>query len=165
MTNTVDCPPRSGGHSGDSVPRKCPPAPYRTESVGAGTGQGASGQVTARPATVRGVDVKTDPERTEVVVLRRPQDLGWHVAVVVGSFGTEQAALGAARSWREQLGLVEAWWVRREEAARALGVGVKMVDKLRRAGRLRGLHVAATNRAYVHRADLEALVAERASSR
>jgi hypothetical protein len=107
------------------------------------------------------MDVRLDPEGTEVVVLRRPQDFDWHVAVVVERHGSEQAALRGAQQWREHLGLVGAEWVRRDVAARMLGVGVKMVDKLRRAGRLRGRRVQVTNRAYVHRDDLTALLAER----
>lgn len=107
------------------------------------------------------MDVPVDPDATEVVILRRPQDLDWHVALVLERHATEGPALTAAQAWRNRLGLVGRAWVRRDAAAQFLGVGVKMIDKLRRQGRLRGRRVAETNRAYVAREDLERVALER----
>jgi len=129
--------------------------------VGLSGVESALGHVSEITATVCPMDVRVDPERAEVVILRRPQDLDWHVAIVVGSHGAEVPAERDARQWRERLGLVGRHWVRRERAAAELGVGVKMIDKLRRAGHLRGLRVAHTNRAYVHREDLDELIGRR----
>lgn len=133
-----------------------------THTQRGGRAESRSEYVSGIAATVCGMDVRIDPERAEVVLLRRPQDLDWHVALVLESHATEGPALSAAAAWRARLGLVGRNWVRREAAAVRLGVGVKMIDKLRRQGRLRSRRVPHTNRAYVLRDDLDALVTERA---
>lgn len=146
-------------------------APYRTKSVGAAVrgstarSTNTSGHASVWAATVCGMDLRADPERVRVAVFEQPASMTYAVALVLESVTLEAGyaeALRRAEELRARLGLVGPEWVRREEAARLLGVGVKMVDKLRRSGRLRGLRVARTNRAYVHRSDVDALARKRA---
>lgn len=115
------------------------------------------------------MNVRADPERDQVRVYERRGAATWDVALLIGEITLEQGgaveAERLAQAWRARLGMVGPEWVRREEAARQLGVGVKMVDKLRRSGRLRGLRVPHTNRAYVHRDDLSALIRARRGAR
>lgn len=149
--------------------------PYRTESVGVAVREGFStpgawhsGQVPRCAATVLGVDIQTDPERDRVMVFEHHESATHFVVLVIAEVfhesGGKVVAERLAADWRERLGFVGPEWVRREAAAEQLGVGVKMVDKLRRAGRLRGRRVPVTNRAYVHRDDVTALAAERAAA-
>lgn len=118
-------------------------------------------------ATVIGMELSVDPETTRVVVVELPDPdggFGWWPAITSGvaPYADAAAARRGASRLREELGLIGPEWVRRQEAATRLGVGVKMIDKYRRNGRLRGMRAAATNRAYVHRDDLAALLDERA---
>jgi hypothetical protein len=109
------------------------------------------------------VNLSIDPDAAEVLVVpARAAGLAgrWVVVLVLDRDPDMDHTAAVIRSdeLRRSLGVVGPDWVRRTEAARRAGVSVKMIDKHRRAGRLRSLQVSAT-RAYVHAGDLAALLA------
>lgn len=107
-----------------------------------------------------------EPWLRVVAVPAAPSDPGraqrLDVAVVIdGPFDPAQAA-AAVSDWTVRLDLGEPpGWVRRQRAAKLLGVSLKMVDKLRAQGRLNGVRDPTRNRAYVSQESLDAELARR----
>lgn len=94
-------------------------------------GGGWSASVAPMPITPRDVRV---PASTPVVMHRHGPGR-YSVAVVVeggNGYLTEDQAREALAKWRAQLG----GWLTKRDAASMLGISVKMVDVLRRDGRL-----------------------------
>lgn len=95
-----------------------------------------SANVAAMPIDPRALRVLTDAP----VVVHRHGRGRYSVAVVVeGGSGTmtEVEAREALARWRSLLG----GWMTKRDAADALGLSVKMIDNLRRAGRLDSANV------------------------